>query len=63
MAALLESHMKSNEKNEIENKNTIENNNNNIVEKDAFENVTNLLQNSEGKVLNKKKMKKKEFED
>ena len=61
MAALLESQMKHNEKKIIEENNNIEDNNDNG--KEPFDHMTNLLRNSESKILNKKKMTKKIFED
>ena len=58
MAQLLESHMHKQDNKDEENKDIGKN-----IEEDPFENMTKLLQNRDSKILKKKKMTKKNFEE
>ena len=58
MAELLESHMHKQDNKDEENKDIGKN-----IEEDPFENMTKLLQNRDSKILKKKKMTKKTFEE
>ena len=58
MAELLESHMHKQDNKDEENKDIGKN-----IEEDPFENMTKLLQNRDSKILKKKKMTKKNFEE
>ena len=62
MAALLESHMNNNVNKDTEENNEIKKEGENN-EEDPFDHMTKLIQNKDSKILNKKKMKKKEFEE
>ena len=62
MAEILESHMQNKDNKNIDENNEIEKNENNKGE-NPFEHMTELLGNKDNKVINKKKMTKKIFEE